>query len=71
VSELRVEPAWFSVRQAVIYTGLAERTLRRELEKGSIKCRLYTTGDGKSGRRRRLISKASIDAWIEALPESA
>jgi len=28
-------------------------------------------GSGKSGRRRRLISKASIDAWIEGLPESA
>ena len=72
--ELRVETvqqAWFSWAQAAKYTGLCERTLQKVAAKGEIKTKLFTTGNGKTGRRRRMISRVAIDEWIESLPESA
>ena len=67
----RVQQAWFSWADAAKYTGLCERTLQKVVARGEIKAKLFTTGDGKTGRRRRMISRASLDEWIESLPESA
>ena len=64
------ERAWLSVKAATAYCGLGERTLQREIKRGTIKSKLYTTGNGKHGRKRRMISKASVDEWIESLPDS-
>jgi len=64
------ERAWLSVKAATLYCGLGERTLQREIKRGNIKSKLYTTGNGLHGRKRRMISKASVDEWIESLPDS-
>ncbi len=64
------ERAWFSVKEAVHYCGLSRATIDREIKRGNIKSKLYTTGNGKHGKKRRLISRASMDKWIESLPDS-
>ena len=64
------ERAWLSVKAATAYCGLGERTLQREIKRGTIKSKLYTTRNGKHGKKRRLISRASMDEWIESLPDA-
>ena len=67
---MSAQPAWFSVKDAVVYCGLGERTIQREMQRGNIRAKLYTSGNGVTGRKRRLISKDSLDAWIESLPDN-
>jgi excisionase family DNA binding protein len=64
------ERAWLSVKEAVHYCGLSRATIDREIKRGNIKSKLYTTGNGKHGKKRRLISRASMDEWIESLPDA-
>ena len=64
------ERAWFSVKEAVHYCGLSRATIDREIRRGNIKSKLYTTGNGRHGRKRRLVSRASMDNWIESLPDA-
>jgi len=71
VEDARIEPAWLSYQDAVKYTSLGERTLRRIVASGEIECRVYRAGKSTAGRSRRLISKASLDRWIASLPLSA
>ena len=64
------EPAWFSVNEAAHYCALSKATIDREIRRGNIKSKLYTTGNGRHGRKRRLVSRASMDNWIESLPDA-
>tara|TARA_R100000734_G_C3294299_1_gene85687 strand:- start:484 stop:699 length:216 start_codon:yes stop_codon:yes gene_type:complete len=66
-----IKPAWLSYQDAVKYTSLGERTLRRIVASGEIECRVYRASKTAAGRSRRLISKASLDRWIASLPLSA
>ena len=68
VKNIEGQPAWLGWKQAVTYSGLGERTLRREATRGAFETRMFTTGDGQKGRRRRLINRASLDQWITDLP---
>lgn len=49
-------PRWLNVREAALYCGLSETTLKRVIVAGKI--RSFMAG-------RRLIDRWSLDAWIE------
>lgn len=63
-SENKPQPAWFSVSDAVHYSGLSSALLY-ELIKDEI---IVSSTVLRPGRRRgrRLIQRASLDAFIEA-----
>lgn len=58
-----ITPAMFTIPSAVAYTGFARSRLYLEIKAGNLDCR-------KAGRRT-LISRASLDAMLDALPRAA
>ncbi len=50
---------WFNTRQACKYCNLSEKSLRRAVQKGTLKC---SSGSGGSGKN--LYLKSDLDKWL-------
>ena len=57
-----IEPAWFTLQGAEVYSSLNYRTIRNAVKAGLIETALARMPGAKKGRR--LVSKASMDFWI-------
>jgi len=61
--ENQVQPAWYTLKAAAIYSGLSTRLLEDLVrEKLIVSSSVIKPG---ATRGRRLVSRVSLDAWIE------
>jgi hypothetical protein len=59
-----IKPAWLTYPSANIYTGLSGRTIERRVADGTLVTTYIRPPGAKRGRR--LISRESIDKWLES-----
>lgn len=59
----KIEPGWFSIEGAAVYTGFSSRSIHNAIEAGRITPRrVAVSGEKKVPRLKR----EDLDAWIEA-----
>ncbi len=62
-----IEPGWFSIRGAAIYTGFSVTAIREAMKQNEFPVRRVTiTGSGSATSAR--IKREDLDAWIESAP---
>jgi hypothetical protein len=64
MSKQAIKPAWLTYPSAETYTGLSGRTIERRVADGTLVTTFIKPKGAKRGRR--LISRQSIDDWMES-----
>ena len=60
----QIKPAWLTLPSSEIYTGFSGRTIERRIADNTLVSTFIKPPGAKRGRR--LISRESIDKWLES-----